>query len=278
MSANVVANLVANLVEVRDLYFSYGDLQILRGLSLDIPRGQVVAILGGSGSGKSTLLKLIGGQLRPERGTVTVAGKNVHQLDADALYALRLEIGMMFQTSGLFSDMNVYDNVAFPIRENFDIAEELVRRLVLTKLHAVGLRGARDMMPNDLSGGMTRRVALARAIATDPKLMMYDEPFAGLDPISLNHIVHLIRDLNEALGLTSMVVTYDVKEALKVADYVYVIADGQVAGRGTPAEVSASQSPYLKQFLNALPDGPVRFHFPAPPLQEDLRLAPPPER
>jgi phospholipid/cholesterol/gamma-HCH transport system ATP-binding protein len=173
-----------NVVEVRDLHFSYGDLQILRGLSLDIPRGQVVAILGGSGSGKSTLLKLIGGQLRPERGTVTVAGKNVHQLDADALYALRLEIGMMFQTSGLFSDMNVYENVAFPIRENFDIPEELVRRLVLTKLHAVGLRGARDMMPGDLSGGMTRRVALARAVATDPKLMMYDEPFAGLDPIS----------------------------------------------------------------------------------------------
>jgi phospholipid/cholesterol/gamma-HCH transport system ATP-binding protein len=261
-----------NVVEVRDLYFSYGDLQILRGLSLDIPRGQVVAILGGSGSGKSTLLKLVGGQLRPERGTVTVAGKNVHELDADALYALRLEIGMMFQTSGLFSDMNVYDNVAFPIRENFDIPEELVRRLVLTKLHAVGLRGARDMMPGDLSGGMTRRVALARAVATDPKLLMYDEPFAGLDPISLNQIVELIRSLNQALGLTSIVVTYDVHEALKVADYVYVIGDGVILGQGTSEEVAASKDPYLHQFVNALPDGPVRFHFPGPPLEEDLRL------
>jgi phospholipid/cholesterol/gamma-HCH transport system ATP-binding protein len=232
----------------------------------------VVAILGGSGSGKSTLLKLIGGQLRPERGTVTVAGKNVHQLDADALYALRLEIGMMFQTSGLFSDMNVYENVAFPIRENFDIPEELVRRLVLTKLHAVGLRGARDMMPGDLSGGMTRRVALARAVATDPKLMMYDEPFAGLDPISLNQIVELIRSLNQALGLTSIVVTYDVHEALKVADYIYVIGDGVILGRGTSEEVAASKDPYLHQFVNALPDGPVRFHFPGPPLEEDLGI------
>ena len=261
-----------NVVQVRDLHFSYGDLEIFRGLTLSIPRRQVVAILGGSGVGKSTLLKIIGGQLRPSAGTVTVAGQDVHQLSSAELYRLRLEIGMMFQTSGLFTDLSVFDNVAFPIRENFRVPEEILRRVVLMKLHAVGLRGARDMRPNDLSGGMTRRVALARAIATDPKLMMYDEPFAGLDPISLNHIVHLVRDLNEALGLTSMVVTYDVKEALKVADYVYVIADGQVIGRGTPEEVSASQSPYLKQFLNALPDGPVRFHFPGPPLDEDLRL------
>ena len=267
-----------HVVQIQDLHFSYGDLEIFRGLSLGIPRGQVIAILGGSGVGKSTLLKIIGGQLRPSAGSVTVAGADVHQLSSADLYRLRLEIGMMLQTSGLFTDLSVFDNIAFPIRENFDVPAELLHRIVLMKLHAVGLRGARDMRPNDLSGGMTRRVALARAIATDPKLMMYDEPFAGLDPISLNHIVHLIRDLNEALGLTSMVVTYDVKEALKVADYVYVIADGQVVGRGTPAEVSASQSPYLKQFLNALPDGPVRFHFPAPPLQEDLRLAPPPER
>jgi phospholipid/cholesterol/gamma-HCH transport system ATP-binding protein len=261
-----------NVVQVRDLHFSYNDLEIFRGLSLDIARGQVVAILGGSGVGKSTLLKLIGGQLRPSAGTVTVAGADVHRLSSEALYRLRLEIGMMFQTSGLFTDLSVFENVAFPIRENFAIPAEILRRVVLMKLNAVGLRGARDMMPNDLSGGMTRRVALARAIATDPKLMMYDEPFAGLDPISLNHIVHLVRELNEALGLTSIVVTYDVKEALKVADTVYVIADGQVIGRGTPAEVSASQSPYLKQFLNALPDGPVRFHFPGPALAEDLRL------
>ncbi|HKU46856.1 MAG TPA: ABC transporter ATP-binding protein [Burkholderiales bacterium] len=261
-----------NAVEIRDLHFSFGDLQVLRGLSLDIPRGQVVAILGGSGSGKSTLLKLIGGQLRPERGSVTVEGKEVHKLSSDELYQLRLEMGMMFQTSGLFSDLDVYENVAFPIRENFDLPEALVQRMVLMKLHAVGLRGARAMMPADLSGGMTRRVALARAVASDPKLMMYDEPFAGLDPISLNQIVQLIRSLNQALGLTSIVVTYDVHEALKVADYIYVIGDGTVLGKGTSKEVETSDDPYLKQFVNALPDGPVRFHFPGPALEEDLHL------
>jgi phospholipid/cholesterol/gamma-HCH transport system ATP-binding protein len=261
-----------NVVEIKGLHFSFGDLEVLRGLSLGIPRGHVVAILGGSGSGKSTLLKLIGGQLQPDSGTVTVEGKNVHQLSPDELYKLRLEMGMMFQTSGLFSDFSVYENVAFPIRENFDLPEELVRRLVLMKLHAVGLRGAHAMMPGDLSGGMTRRVALARAIATDPKLMMYDEPFAGLDPISLNQIVELIRSLNQALGLTSIVVTYDVHEALKVADYVYVIGDGVILGKGTSKEVAASEDPYLKQFVNALPDGPVRFHFPGPALEEDLRI------
>jgi phospholipid/cholesterol/gamma-HCH transport system ATP-binding protein len=262
----------ANAVEIRELYFSFGDLEVLRGLSLDIPRGQVVAILGGSGSGKSTLLKLIGGQLAPARGSVTVEGRDVHQLSTQELYRMRLEMGMMFQTSGLFTDLSVYDNIAFPIRENFDLPEALVRRLVLMKLHAVGLRGAHAMMPGDLSGGMTRRVALARAIATDPKLMMYDEPFAGLDPISLNQIVALIRSLNQALGLTSIVVTYDVQEALKAADYVYVIGDGAILGKGTPKEVAESSDPYLSQFVNALPDGPVRFHFPGPSLEEDLRL------
>ena len=179
---------------------------------------------------------------------------------------------MIFQTSGLFTDLSVYDNIAFPIRENFEVPEELVQRLVLMKLHAVGLRGARAMMPGDLSGGMMRRVALARAIATDPKLMIYDEPFAGLDPISLTQIVELIRSLNQALGLTSIVVTYDVHEALKVADYVYVIGDGAILGKGTPKEVAESSDPYLSQFVNALPDGPVRFHFPGPSLEEDLRL------
>ncbi|HEU4352629.1 MAG TPA: ABC transporter ATP-binding protein [Burkholderiales bacterium] len=261
-----------HVVEIKDLHFSFGDLEVLRGLNLDIRRGQVVAILGGSGSGKSTLLKLIGAQLYPQRGTVTVEGKNVHRLSAEDLYRLRLDMGMMFQTSGLFTDLTVYENIAFPLRENFDLPEDLVRRLVLMKLHAVGLRGARTMMPADLSGGMTRRVALARAIATDPKLMMYDEPFAGLDPISLNQIGNLIRSLNQALGLTSIVVTYDVQEALKVAHYVYVIGDGTIVGKGTPRELSASEDPYLKQFLNALPDGPVRFHFPGPPLEEDLRI------
>jgi phospholipid/cholesterol/gamma-HCH transport system ATP-binding protein len=261
-----------SVVEVSELRFSYGDLEVLRGLTLQIECHKVVAILGGSGCGKSTLLKLIGGQLRPQGGSVKVEGKNVHQLSSDELYRLRLEMGMMFQSSGLFSDLSVYENIAFPIRENFPMPEELVRRLVLMKLHAVGLRGAQAMRPNDLSGGMTRRVALARAIATDPKLMMYDEPFAGLDPISLNHIGELIRTLNQALGLTSIVVTYDVHEALKVADYAYVICEGVVLGKGTSKEIAASEDPYLKQFLNALPDGPVRFHFPGPPLEQDLRL------
>jgi len=264
---------MADAVEINELHFSYGDFEIFRGLSLRIPAGQVAAILGASGSGKSTLLKLIGGQLRPTQGTVKVAGNDVHELSTQDLYRLRLEMGMMFQNSGLFTDLNVFDNIAFPIRENFSPPEELVRRIVLMKLHAVGLRGARDMMPADLSGGMMVRVALARAIATDPKLMMYDEPFAGLDPISLNHICHLIRDMNEALGLTSIVVTYNVKQALAVCDYAYVISDGMIVGKGTPQEIESSTSAYLHQFVNALPDGPVRFHFPAPPLEEDLRLS-----
>jgi phospholipid/cholesterol/gamma-HCH transport system ATP-binding protein len=264
-----------NLVEVAGVEFAYGDLQLLRGLSLEIPRGKVTAILGGSGSGKSTLLKLIGGQLRPARGTIKVNGKDVHKLASDELYRLRLEMGMMFQNSGLFTDLSVYENIAFPIRENFAVPEEIVRRMVLMKLHAVGLRGARDMRPGDLSGGMARRVALARAIATDPKLMMYDEPFAGLDPISLNQIAELVRELNQALGLTSIVVTYNVKEALKVADYAYMIADGLVLAKGTPQAFAASRDAYVRQFVDAQPDGPVRFHFPGPPLDVDLNLAAP---
>jgi phospholipid/cholesterol/gamma-HCH transport system ATP-binding protein len=262
----------SDLVEVSDLHFAYGELSILRGLSLKIPRGKVVAILGGSGSGKSTLLKLIGGQLTPAAGGIRVDGKLVHELDADALYALRRKMGMMFQSSGLFTDLSVYENLAFPIREHYDLPEELVRSLVLMKLDAVGLRGARDMMPVDLSGGMTRRVALARAIATDPMLVMYDEPFAGLDPISLNVIATLIRKLNDALGLTSIIVTYDVSESLKVVDYIYVIAEGRLMGEGTPDEVMSSTDPYLQQFLKALPDGPVRFHFPARPIAEELKI------
>jgi phospholipid/cholesterol/gamma-HCH transport system ATP-binding protein len=267
-----------HIVEVQDLHFAYGDLPIFRGLSLEIERGKVTTILGGSGCGKSTLLKLIGGQLQPERGRIRVEGRNIHELDAQALYRMRLEMGMMFQTSGLFTDLSVFDNVAFPIRENFDVPDDVLRTLVQMKLHAVGLRGARDMRPGDLSGGMTRRVALARAVATDPKLMMYDEPFAGLDPISLNHIVGLIRELNGALGLTSIVVTYDVKEALKVADYAYMICDGVVLARGTPEELSASRDPYVQQFLRAEPDGPVRFHFPGLPIDDELRLRETPEQ
>ncbi|HEX9221194.1 MAG TPA: ATP-binding cassette domain-containing protein, partial [Gemmatimonadaceae bacterium] len=219
-----------------------------------------------------TILRLIGGQLRPQSGKVLVAGQSVPDLDAEALYALRRKFGMLFQFGALFTDMSVFENIAFPMREHTVLPEELIRDLVLMKLHAVGLRGASSLMPSELSGGMARRVALARAIALDPMLVMYDEPFAGLDPISLNQIVELIRSLNQALGLTSIVVTYDVHEALKVADYAYVICDGVVLGKGTSKEIAASDDPYLKQFLNALPDGPVRFHFPGPPLEQDLRL------
>ena len=261
-----------DLVEVSDLHFAYGPRPVLRGLSLRIPRGKVVAILGGSGSGKSTLLKLLGGQLRPERGWIRVDGQVVHKLDAAALYALRRKMGRMFQSSGLFTDLSVYENIAFALREHYELPEELIRALVLMKLDAVGLRGARDMMPADLSGGMTRRVALARAIATDPMMVIYDEPFAGLDPITLNVIATLIRKLNDALGLTSIIVTYDVSESLKLVDYIYVIAEGRLMGEGTPETLLASEDPYLRQFLKALPDGPVRFHFPARPLAEELRL------
>jgi phospholipid/cholesterol/gamma-HCH transport system ATP-binding protein len=264
-----------DLVEISDLHFAFGELPIFRGLTLKIPRGKMVAILGGSGSGKSTLLKLIGGQLKPQQGAIRVDGRMVHELDTAELYALRRKMGMMFQVSGLFSDLTVYENIAFALREHYDLPEEIIRPLVLMKLDAVGLRGARDMRPGDLSGGMTRRVALARAIATDPMLTMYDEPFAGLDPITLNVVATLIRKLNDALGTTSIIVTYDVSEALSLVDYLYVIADGRLAGEGEPKALLASEDPYLKQFLHALPDGPVRFHFPGRPLGEELGLATP---
>jgi len=264
-----------DLVEISDLHFAFGDLPIFRGLTLKIPRGKMVAILGGSGSGKSTLLKLIGGQLRPQKGAIRIDGRVVHELDTGELYALRRKMGMMFQVSGLFSDLTVFENIAFALREHYDLAEEIIRPLVLMKLDAVGLRGARDMRPGDLSGGMTRRVALARAIATDPLLTMYDEPFAGLDPITLNVVASLIRKLNDALGTTSIIVTYDVSEALSLVDYLYVIAEGRLAGEGEPKALLASEDPYLKQFLHALPDGPVRFHFPGRPLEEELGLATP---
>jgi phospholipid/cholesterol/gamma-HCH transport system ATP-binding protein len=261
-----------NVVEVRDLHFAYGGNQVLRGLSLEAPRGKVIGILGSSGCGKSTLLKLIGGQLRPARGTIHVDGQPVHELEGAPLYALRRKMGMMFQTSGLFTDLSVFENIAFPMREHTALPEALIRSLVLMKLHAVGLRGAHALRVGDLSGGMTRRVALARAIAMDPMLTMYDEPFAGLDPISLNVISSLIRTLNDALGATSIVVTYDVHESLKVADRLYVISDGAVIGQGTPDELRASKDARIHQFLHMEPDGPVRFHYPAAPLAEQLKL------
>ena len=261
-----------NLIEVRDLHFAYGTRKILRGINLSIPRGKVVAILGASGVGKTTLLRLIGGQLRPDRGEVEVAGKIVHELDEAGLYELRRKMGMMFQMGGLFSDKSMFENIAFPIREHTDLPEELLRDLVLMKLQAVGLRGARDLMPAELSGGMGRRVALARAIALDPMLVMYDEPFAGLDPISLNVIGNLVRQFNDALGVSSIIVTYDVHESLKVVDYVYILADGVVLAEGVTADVVASTDPFVRQFINALPDGPMAFHYPSESYVADLGL------
>ncbi len=259
-----------NLVEVSDLHFSYGPHQVLKGINLNIPRGKIVAILGTSGCGKTTLLRHFGGQLKPSRGSVKFDGQVVHELDDDALYQLRRKMGMMFQVSGLFSDMSVYDNLAFPMREHTDLSEEMIRDLVLMKLHAVGLRNARDLMPGELSGGMERRVALARAVALDPALIIYDEPFAGLDPISLNTIANLIRRLNDALGVTSVVVTYDLSESLKVVDYVYFIHNGVVVAEGEAAGIYESQDPFVRQFVHAQPDGPVAFQYPATPYKEAL--------
>ena len=259
-----------SLVEIRDLHFAYGDRSVLRGVNLSIPRGKVVAILGVSGCGKSTLLRHVGGQLRPARGQVKFDGQVVHELDNDALYAMRRKMGMMFQVSGLFSDLSVFDNIAYPMREHTDLPEDVIRDLVLMKLHAVGLRGAHALRTSELSGGMERRVALARAIALDPRLIMYDEPFAGLDPISLNTIANLIRRLNDALGLTSIVVTYDVSESLKVADYVYFIHDGVVVAEGEASGMHDSNDPFVHQFVHAEPDGPVAFQYPARPFGEAL--------
>jgi len=272
-SEHLVAKKAAtdNLVEISDLHFAYGERKVLTGINLNIPRGKVVAILGVSGCGKSTLLHQIGGQLKPDSGSVKVLGKTVHQLDNDALYALRREMGMMFQVSGLFSDLTVYDNIAFPMREHTDLSEQMIHDLVLMKLQAVGLRGARNLMPRDLSGGMERRVALARAIAIDPALIIYDEPFAGLDPISLNTIANLIRRLNDALGVTSVVVTYDISESLKIVDYVYFIHDGKVVAEGETAQMMDSNDPFVHQFIHAEPDGPVAFQYPGRPYEEDLR-------
>jgi phospholipid/cholesterol/gamma-HCH transport system ATP-binding protein len=258
------------LVEISGLRFAYGAREVLKGIDLTIPRGKIVAILGTSGAGKTTLLRLLSGQLKPAAGHVKVEGRIVHELDDDALYELRRKMGMQFQISGLFSDLSVFDNIAFPLRELTDLPEATIRDLVLMKLHAVGLRNARHLMPSELSGGMQRRVALARAIALDPMLIMYDEPFSGLDPISLNAISNLIRRLNDALGVTSIVVTYDVVESLKTVDFVYFISDGVVAARGTVEGVKESADPFVRQFVDCLPDGPVAFHYPSRQLADDL--------
>jgi phospholipid/cholesterol/gamma-HCH transport system ATP-binding protein len=261
-----------NLIEIRDVSFAYGSREILKGINLNAPRGKVIAIMGGSGSGKTTLLRLIGGQLRPTQGEVRLDGQVIHQLGNDELYKIRRKMGMLFQFGALFTDMSVFDNVAFQMREHTDLSEEMIRDLVLMKLHAVGLRGAHELMPHELSGGMARRVALARAVALDPQLIMYDEPFAGLDPISLGVIGNLIRRMTDALGLTSILVTHDIHESLKIVDYVYFISNGVVEAEGTPEEILASKLPFVYQFTHAEEDGPVPFHYPAPDYASDLAL------
>jgi phospholipid/cholesterol/gamma-HCH transport system ATP-binding protein len=258
------------LVSIRDLSFSRDNRGIFDGISLDIPRGKVTAIMGPSGTGKTTLLKLIGGQLKPAAGTVTFDGVTVHELRLDALYQLRKRMGMLFQSGALLTDLSVFDNVAFPLREHSGLPESVIRTLVLIKLQAVGLRGARDLMPAELSGGMARRVALARAIALDPLMVMYDEPFTGQDPISMGILVKLIRDLNRELGLTSVVVSHDVHETASIADYVYLVSEGKIAGQGTPDAIRQSDSPWVRQFMDGLADGPVAFHYPARDYADDL--------
>ncbi|WP_293777712.1 ABC transporter ATP-binding protein [uncultured Oxalicibacterium sp.] len=263
---------MSNLVEIRNLHFSYGDRPILSALDMVFPRGKVVAVMGGSGSGKTTVLRLIGGQLVPQAGEVMVDGARVDAHDTTALYRLRRKMGMLFQHGALFTDMSVFENVAFPLREHTDLPEELIRDLVLMKLHAVGLRNAAQLKPSEISGGMARRVALARAIALDPQLIMYDEPFAGLDPISMGMTANLIRRLNDALGSTTILVSHDVHESFSIADYVYFLSKGAIVAHGTPEEMRVSSDLYVKQFVNAEPDGPVPFHYPGRSLADDLGL------
>jgi phospholipid/cholesterol/gamma-HCH transport system ATP-binding protein len=262
------------LVQIRDLNFAYDRRPILTGINMTIPRGKVVAIMGLSGCGKTTTLRLIGGQLRPTAGEVGVAGQVVHHLDDDGLYRMRRRMGMLFQFGALFTDMSVYDNVAFQMREHTDLPESLIHDLVLMKLHAVGLRGAHRLMPSELSGGMARRVALARAIALDPMLIMYDEPFAGLDPISLSIVGELIRKLNDALGISSIVVTHDVQESLKIVDYVYFMSAGKIVAEGTAEDIRNSTEPFVHQFVWGEMDGPMNFHYPSSPYAEELMKQP----
>ncbi|SFK46485.1 phospholipid/cholesterol/gamma-HCH transport system ATP-binding protein [Nitrosomonas aestuarii] len=260
------------LIEINDLNFSYDTRTILKGVNMTMRRGQLIAIMGGSGSGKTTLLKLIGGAVRPSSGYVKVSGQVIHELNRDALFKMRRKMGMLFQFGALFTDLSVFDNVAFQMREHTDLPESMIRDLVLMKLHAVGLRGAHQLMPAELSGGMARRVALARSIALDPMLMMFDEPFTGLDPISLSVIGGLIRRLTDALGMTSIIVTHDVQESLSIVDYVYFIADGVIAAHGTPDDVKESEAPFVHQFVHGEIDGPVPFHYPAQAYLQDLNL------
>jgi phospholipid/cholesterol/gamma-HCH transport system ATP-binding protein len=266
------------LVELKNLTFGYGERAILDGISLTVPRGKVTALMGASGGGKTTVLRLIGGQYRAQRGELLLArplgddgaAQEVGKLNEAGLYAARRRMGMLFQFGALFTDLSVFDNVAFPLREHTDLPEALIRDIVLMKLGAVGLRGARDLMPSEISGGMARRVALARAIALDPELIMYDEPFAGLDPISLGTAARLIRQLNDTMGLTSIVVSHDLEETFHIADQVVILANGKIAAQGTPDEVRHSANELVHQFVNALPDGPVKFHYPGPSIEDDF--------
>lgn len=255
--------LADSLVKITDLNFAYDERALLRGIDMTIPRGKVVAIMGGSGCGKTTLLRLIGGQLKPNSGEILVNGDSVGKMDLDELYAMRRRMGMLFQFGALFTDISVFDNVAYQMREHTTLPEELIRDMVLMKLNAVGLRGAHHLMPAELSGGMARRVALARAISLDPMLIMYDEPFAGLDPISLGVIGQLIRKLNDALGATSIMVTHDIHESLAIVDYIYFMSEGVIVAQGTPDEIRHSTDPFVHQFVHAEADGPVHFHYPA---------------
>jgi phospholipid/cholesterol/gamma-HCH transport system ATP-binding protein len=258
------------LVECRNVSFGYDGRRILDTLSFTVPRGKVTALMGASGGGKTTVLRLIGGQVRPQQGEVLFDGVDVARMERDALYGVRRRMGMLFQFGALFTDLSVFDNVAFPLREHSGLPEALVRDIVLMKLNAVGLRGARDLMPSQVSGGMARRVALARAIALDPDLIMYDEPFAGLDPISLGTAAQLIRRLNDTLGITSVVVSHDLEETFRIADQVVILANGRVAAQGTPKEVRESADPLVHQFVHAEAEGPVHFHYPGPSVHDDF--------
>jgi phospholipid/cholesterol/gamma-HCH transport system ATP-binding protein len=269
-----LASQVSSIVEIRNVSFGYDPARpVLQDISLSIPRGSVVGIMGQSGCGKTTTLRIIMGALRPTAGVAQVLGHDVAALDNAGLYAMRRKMGMLFQFGALFTDLSVFENVAFPLREHLRLPEELVQDLVMMKLHAVGLRGAAHLMPTELSGGMARRVALARSIALEPQLILYDEPFTGLDPISFGVIVRLIRELNDSLGATSVIVTHDVQEALDVVDYVWFMAAGKVIAQGTPDEIRASGEPFVNQFVNGKLEGPVPFHYPAPQYDADLELA-----
>jgi phospholipid/cholesterol/gamma-HCH transport system ATP-binding protein len=261
-----------NLVEIKDVNFAYDVRPVLKGINMTIPRGKIVAIMGLSGCGKTTLLRMIGGALKPSSGTVTVAGRDMSALDQETLYGMRRKMGMLYQFGALFTDISAFDNVAFQMREHTGLPEDMVEDLVLMKLNAVGLRGARHMMPSELSGGMARRVALARAIALDPMLIMYDEPFTGLDPISMGVISNLVRRLNDALGATSIIVTHDVQESLRIVDYVYFMSDGAVVTQGTPEDIRNSDAPFVHQFVWGEMDGPMPFHYPGAAYAADLEV------